>query len=291
MRQQPRHFPRQVLCLHGDVIRAYQPGTHHPTATRREQGTNPYETYLQRHEASDILCFNQATPEIARGVPVQYPLDQYLDITLIAYPAHGMICTLGYPAGMAWAIADIRFVRQRVGATVKGEQVLVSFQYYLLMADGRVRPCSLIDWARSFEADPPPNHIRKTILTDEHGQDVKVSTVFLGLDHRYDNNGPPILWETMVFGGLDDGWQERYTSQEDAIAAHDALCARLAHDIDQRRAHIPPGHTIDTVYNGLFLPFVPASDALPETDALPDADPVAPDPVAPPRRPILDDLD
>lgn len=30
--------------------------------------------------------------------------------------------------------------------------------------------------------------------------DLKVSTVFLGLDHNYGPSGPPILFETMTFG-------------------------------------------------------------------------------------------
>jgi hypothetical protein len=47
----------------------------------------------------------------------------------------------------------------------------------------------------------------------------RVSTVFLGLDHSWDA-GPPILWETMIFGGKEDGYQERFSSREDAVAGH-----------------------------------------------------------------------
>ena len=39
---------------------------------------------------------------------------------------------------------------------------------------------------------------------------IRVSTVFLGLDHRYSGQGKPILFETMVFGGKLDMEQERY---------------------------------------------------------------------------------
>jgi hypothetical protein len=49
--------------------------------------------------------------------------------------------------------------------------------------------------------------------------DVRVSTVFLGLDHAF-VSGPPVLWETMVFGGEHDGYQERYTSRESAEHGH-----------------------------------------------------------------------
>ena len=47
---------------------------------------------------------------------------------------------------------------------------------------------------------------------------VSVSTIFLGLDHRYHGEGEPILWETMIFGGEHDQFQERYTSKADALA-------------------------------------------------------------------------
>lgn len=53
--------------------------------------------------------------------------------------------------------------------------------------------------------------------------DVSVSTLFLGLDHSF-GGGPPVLWETMIFGGEHDQYQERYTSREDAIAGHRVAC-------------------------------------------------------------------
>ena len=49
--------------------------------------------------------------------------------------------------------------------------------------------------------------------------EVHVSTVFLGIDHAF-GEGPPVLWETMIFGGPHNDYQERYTSREDAIAGH-----------------------------------------------------------------------
>lgn len=49
--------------------------------------------------------------------------------------------------------------------------------------------------------------------------DVRVSTVFLALDHAH-GDGEPVLWETMVFGGPLDQHQARYRSKADAIAGH-----------------------------------------------------------------------
>ncbi len=51
--------------------------------------------------------------------------------------------------------------------------------------------------------------------------DVKISTVFLGINHRFFGDGPPILYETMIFGGAHDGYQERYTTREEALIGHE----------------------------------------------------------------------
>jgi hypothetical protein len=50
-------------------------------------------------------------------------------------------------------------------------------------------------------------------------EDIEVSTVFLGSDHNY-WEGPPILFETMVFGGEYNNQQERYYTWEEAEAGH-----------------------------------------------------------------------
>jgi len=45
---------------------------------------------------------------------------------------------------------------------------------------------------------------------------VTVSTVFLGLSVE----DPPRLWETMIFGGEHDQYQERYETRAEAEAGH-----------------------------------------------------------------------
>ena len=68
----------------------------------------------------------------------------------------------------------------------------------------------------------------KITKQDRLNDDVRVSTVFLCMDHGrlFDDDGQPIenpvpvLWETMIFGGEHDQYQERYTSHEDALAGH-----------------------------------------------------------------------
>jgi hypothetical protein len=52
-----------------------------------------------------------------------------------------------------------------------------------------------------------------------------VSTVWLGLDHNFFGQGPPLIFETMVFapeGGLlgNEEYCERYATEEEARAGH-----------------------------------------------------------------------
>lgn len=56
---------------------------------------------------------------------------------------------------------------------------------------------------------------------------VCVSTVFLGIDHGFGFSERPVLFETMVFGGLFDQEQWRYCTWDEAAAGHKAVVAQL----------------------------------------------------------------
>jgi len=84
---------------------------------------------------------------------------------------------------------------------------------YVLDENGNpVAEPDLLKWAAWFDGA-----VRR-VASDDVG-DASVSTVFLGLDHDF-GGGPPILWETMIFGGKHDGYQERYASRENAMTGH-----------------------------------------------------------------------
>jgi len=51
--------------------------------------------------------------------------------------------------------------------------------------------------------------------------DVKISTIFLGLDHQL-GDGPPLLFETMILGGKHDQDQWRYHTWDEAMEGHKA---------------------------------------------------------------------
>ena len=65
--------------------------------------------------------------------------------------------------------------------------------------------------------------------------DVEISTVWLGLDHQY-GDGPPLIFETMVFGGGLDQQQWRYSTLDAAHAGHDEVVEKVRVEADAFRA-------------------------------------------------------
>jgi len=94
--------------------------------------------------------------------------------------------------------------------------------YYVLDSEHRPVLGSLEDWAR-WRAANGEGHVDYTVLSDG----VTVSTVFLGIDHRFGAEGPPLLFETMIFGGPLAGYQQRYSTWDDALVGHD-MALKLA---------------------------------------------------------------
>lgn len=91
--------------------------------------------------------------------------------------------------------------------------------YYVLDADNRPVPADLMQWAECFESP------HRTVDKTQVGL-AQISTVFLGLDQRFMGDGPPLLFETMIFGGPLDGQMWRYSSWEDAETGHRATVRR-----------------------------------------------------------------
>jgi hypothetical protein len=76
-------------------------------------------------------------------------------------------------------------------------------------------PCAdFMTGARWFQTSD--RHVAKTDFGD-----VRVSTVFLGFDRSF-GQGPPLLFETMIFGGSfdQDKYQERCSTWDEAEAQH-----------------------------------------------------------------------
>jgi hypothetical protein len=68
---------------------------------------------------------------------------------------------------------------------------------------------------------------RKRVALTNFGNGYSVSTVFLVLDHNH-GDGPPVLWETMVFDPEGEALGcRRYTSRDDAQHGHDETVAEI----------------------------------------------------------------
>lgn len=87
--------------------------------------------------------------------------------------------------------------------------------WYILDGHTPKKCDSILEWAAQMTDEN--KIVRKTTLKN----DVFISTVFLGLDHSFLRTGKPILFETMIFGGPHDEFQERYSTWEEAEEGHE----------------------------------------------------------------------
>ena len=70
------------------------------------------------------------------------------------------------------------------------------------------------------------NDTATVTLSGKNVGEVKVSTIFLGLDHSF--GGPrPLLFETMVFGGPLDQECKRYSTWDEAVKGHELMKGRV----------------------------------------------------------------
>ena len=73
-------------------------------------------------------------------------------------------------------------------------------------------PCfDLMEWARWFETAD------RVVARTDVGP-LRVSTVFLGMDHSWE--GRPHLFETMIFGDFEEGYQTRCATWDEAEQMH-----------------------------------------------------------------------
>ena len=87
---------------------------------------------------------------------------------------------------------------------------------YILDECGQPQPCNdLLAWGRWMETAT-----NRVISQIKLSNGVRVSTVFLGLNYAFDDASEPLLYETMIFGGTHDQYQERYSTRQAALAGH-----------------------------------------------------------------------
>ncbi len=76
------------------------------------------------------------------------------------------------------------------------------------------------EWAKRY------NIANRRVAEAKFGK-VMVSTVFLGRDANCLAGGPPQLFETMIFGGVHDRYQQLCSTWEEADAMHAHLVAMV----------------------------------------------------------------
>ena len=97
----------------------------------------------------------------------------------------------------------------------------VSKLTYILQGRTVVPEPDIVKWARWFETAD-----RRVALTELTEYDVKISTVFLGVDYGM-GDCRPLLFETLVFGGVMDGDMIRTSSWTGAEEAHTRMVMRV----------------------------------------------------------------
>jgi len=93
--------------------------------------------------------------------------------------------------------------------------------YYRLDARHHVLPATTKDFVALMEGDPEARRVAEDTVDGKW-----VSTVFLGLDHQY-GDGPPLVFETMVFHDGDGREEWRYSTWDEAVTGHQAIVAAL----------------------------------------------------------------
>lgn len=95
-------------------------------------------------------------------------------------------------------------------------------RYYVLVGRTPIA-VDMLSWAEALEKRHRDGRTTGTDPWRVAGDELDgcdVSTVFLGLDHRFGGGGDPILFETMIFGGPLDGQQWRYATYDQAERGH-----------------------------------------------------------------------
>ncbi len=99
-----------------------------------------------------------------------------------------------------------------------------------------VKPVSFKEWLQWMmdNVDNAPEGQDGRRVAETTFPEYWVSTVFLGLDHRFTSDGPPILFETMIFRTItthekrgEDFYQCRYSTWNEAVEGHNRIVRRI----------------------------------------------------------------
>jgi len=104
----------------------------------------------------------------------------------------------------------------------------------------RAVPCmSIAEWSAWFAV--ADRRVAETWIDD-----IRISTVFLGLDHNHGVGGDPLLFETMVFVDGETHEMRRYFIWEEAEAGHTEMAELIR--AEMRAAQVRAAQAWEQVY-------------------------------------------
>jgi hypothetical protein len=104
--------------------------------------------------------------------------------------------------------------------------------WYILNDDKTVTALPDGEYPKIGAFKEPIKHIGDTTISKQ-----RVSTVFLHFDHSLNFGGTeelhePVLFESMIFGGINNEYQRRYHTYNEALEGHNNLVRALEEEKD-----------------------------------------------------------
>jgi hypothetical protein len=104
--------------------------------------------------------------------------------------------------------------------------------WYILNDDKTVTALPDGEYPKIGAFKEPIKHIGDTTISKQ-----RVSTVFLHFDHSLNFGGTeelhePVLFESMIFGGVNNEYQRRYHTYNEALEGHNNLVRALEEEKD-----------------------------------------------------------
>jgi len=106
------------------------------------------------------------------------------------------------------------------------------FTFHILV-NGKIKKATSQEWSKWFDEG--------RVIDKTDFDDCFVSTVCLGLDHNFSFDHPPILFETMIFGGKHDQFQWRYSTYGQAKQGHRDILKSIREDTEPEMSTGQPG--------------------------------------------------
>ena len=93
-------------------------------------------------------------------------------------------------------------------------------KYYYLVGKEIHSTNDVLKWGEEFEKT------EKRIVARTSFGETDISTVFIGIDHGgiYEPNVAPLVFETMIFGGVANYYCDRYETWKQAVQGHINAC-------------------------------------------------------------------